>query len=195
MTLWENAVQEKIIISPRSFHKNSSAGRLKLFSRWTWRSPSIILIASWGMWVGGWGGPAWSSLWDLWRGGTGFWDLKVLGWKLTRSTGIFCGSVLGQDSYKPQSSTGEIQEIYDLWAVSVIWLKYCCKQCKTPQIKPKLGWEFLQFEWVIPINLTSVTIHWILKNSFFSVYLYKVISLVFQNTKSPNWYINYNSFF
>ena len=53
----------------------------------------------------------------------------ILGSSRTRSSWFIRGSVLGQDNSEPQPDTGKM---YIMWAVVVIWLKYCWKRRKTP---------------------------------------------------------------
>ena len=49
----------------------------------------------------------------------------VLGSSLTRSSGFFRGSVLGQDTSEPSLVLVKPRKAWIMWAVAVIWLKYC----------------------------------------------------------------------
>ena len=57
---------------------------------------------------------------------------RVLGSRRTKSSGFVGGSVLGQETSEPSLLLVKPRKAWIMWAVAVIWLKYCWKRCKTP---------------------------------------------------------------
>ena len=60
----------------------------------------------------------------------------VLGSSRTGSFGFFHGSVLGQDTSEPSLLLVKPRKVWKMWAVAVIWLKYCWKRHVTPFNQP-----------------------------------------------------------
>ena len=72
----------------------------------------------------------------------------VLDSSLTGSSGFFRGSVLGQDTSEPSLVLVKPRKAWIMWIVTVIWLKYCLKRCKTPfnQSINQLPWQIMHLK-------------------------------------------------